>query len=111
MTTRRPKSSASRFLEELLGGPLTLGDAMRAIREGEEWTLAEMAAKLGVTRGFVSNLEKGKAVSPEAAARYARVLGDGEKQFVRLALQDQLRRSGLAYDVQLSRSTKSRRAG
>lgn len=111
MTTKRAKSAAMQFLDGLLGGPLTFSEVMRTIRECEEWTLGDMAAKLGVTRGFISNVEKGKPVSPDAAARYARILGYGEELFIRLAIQDQLRRAGLEYDVQLSRPEKRRKAG
>ena len=99
MTTR-----ARRQLERLTGGPLTLGALLRAIREGEGWSLAEMGARLGVTRAFVANLEKGKPVSAARAAHYAKVLGYSQSQFVRLALQDELSRAGLAYDVRISQS-------
>ncbi|MBI3072793.1 MAG: hypothetical protein HYY84_11820 [Deltaproteobacteria bacterium] len=51
-----------------------------------------------VTRAFLSNIENGKPVSPEAAARYAKTLGYAEEQFIRLALQDQMRRAGLKYE-------------
>ena len=64
-----------------------------------------MADKLDVTRGYVSNIEKGKPVSPEAAANYARTLGYSEEQFVRLALQDELERAGLNYEVQIARGS------
>ena len=102
MSTARKSSDAMRFLEKLTGGPLTLARALRAIRLGEEWSLAEMALKLGVSRGHVSNIEHGKPVSPESAARYAKLLGYSEKQFIRLALQDQVRRAGLKYRVEVT---------
>lgn len=96
MTTRTQKQ-----LEGIAGEPLTLAALVRAIREGEEWSLANMAARLKVTRGHVAALENGKAVSPESAAKYARRLGYSESQFVRLALQDAVRRARLHYDVEL----------
>ena len=99
MRTKKKKSNAMTFLEELIGGPLTLGDLLKAIREGEEWTLAQMGEKLGVSRGHVSNIEKGKPISPGTAARYARILGYDEDQFVRLAIEEQLSRDGLFYNV------------
>ncbi len=100
MTTRR-KSTSRKQLETLAGGTLTLGLFLRSIREGEGWSLAQMAERLGVTRGYVSNIEKGKPVSPESAARYAKALGYSEEQFVRLALQDEVKRAGLSYRVVL----------
>ncbi len=99
MPTR--KSSARRLMEEIVGGPLTLAMCVRAIRETEEWSLADMAEKLGVTRGHVAAIERGKPVSPESAARYAKGLGYSAEQFVRLALQDEIRRAGLRYRVEL----------
>ena len=111
MPTRETRSSARRFLEDLAGGALTLGRLLRAIREGEEWSLAAMGKKLGVSRAHVANIEKGKPVSPECAARYARALGHSEDQFVRLALQDELHRSGLDYRVELHAPARRRRTG
>jgi transcriptional regulator with XRE-family HTH domain len=99
MTTK--KSATRRLLEELAGGPLTLAMFVRAIRETEEWSLADMAEKLGVTRAHVAAIERGKPISPESAARYAKALGYSPEQFVRLALQDQVRKAGLRYRVEL----------
>ncbi len=101
MRTRR-KSEAMRLLERLAGRPLTLGGAIEAIRLGEEMSQSAFARQLGISRAHLCDIEKGrKAVSPERAARFAHVLGYGEKQFVRLALQDQLDRAGLNMTVQL----------
>lgn len=75
---------------------------MAAIREGEGWSLAEMAKRLKVTRAHVAAIERGKAVSAQRAAKYARALGYGEAQFVRLALQDAVQRAGLRYTVEVS---------
>jgi hypothetical protein len=50
-------SSAKIFLEEAAGGPLTLGGFLRAIREGEEMTLAAFAGRLGVSRQNLCDVE------------------------------------------------------
>jgi transcriptional regulator with XRE-family HTH domain len=100
MTTKKRRDALA-ILEQLSGGPLTLGKLVRAIREGEEWSLADMAGRLRVTRAHVAAIERGKAVSPERAARYARALGYSESQFVRLALQDEIKRAGLRYTVEV----------
>ena len=101
MSTRSRKA-AGRFLEKLAGGPLTLGMAIRATREGEEISQAQFARRLGVTRSYLCDLEKNrKTVSPAKAAKFARVLGFSEQEYVRLALQDALRRAGLAYTVEI----------
>ena len=99
---RRPakKSSIRRFLEERADGPLTFGGFLRAIREGEEETLARFAGRLGVSRQNLCDIEQGRrSVSPARAAEWARVLGHSEAQFVRLALQDQVSQAGLNLKV------------
>jgi len=51
-----------------------------------------MAKMLAVTRAHICDIEKGrKFVSPARTVRFAKILGYSEKQFVRLALQDQIR--------------------
>jgi transcriptional regulator with XRE-family HTH domain len=100
MTTKtgRP-SSAKRFLEKLIG-PLTLGGALSALRESDGESLATFASRLRVSRTHLSDIEHGRrAVSPERAARFAKALGHSEAQFVRLALQDQVREAGLKLRV------------
>ncbi len=97
-----PDGATRRYLEKLAGGPLTLGMAIRATREGAGLSQAGFARKLGVTRSYLCDLEKNrKTVSPAKAAKFARVLGYSEQQYVRLALQDALRRAGLAYKVEI----------
>ena len=101
MTTKR--SAAKRTLESLAGGPLTLGDLLLSIREGEGWSQVEMAAKLGVSRSHLCDIEKHrKTLGPARAARFAAVLGYGEAQFVRLALQELVEEAGLSLRVGVS---------
>lgn len=98
--TTRGKSAARRFLEERAGGPLTLGMLLASIREGEELSQTEFSEQLGISRSHLCDIEKGrKAVSPARAAQFARTLGYGEKQFVRLALQHLVDEAGLHLNV------------
>jgi len=98
--SKRIKSDAMAFLEELTGGQLTFAKILRSVREGEGKTQAEFAEALGISKQHLSHIENGrKIVSPERAARWASLLGYGEAQFVRLALQDELHRAGLRYTV------------
>ncbi len=103
MTTRQPKKakdSGKKFLEKLMGGPLSLGGALSALRESESESLAVFAERLGVSRSHLSDIEHGRrSVSPERASRFAQALGQSEAQFVRLALQDQVRSAGLKLRV------------
>lgn len=103
MTTRSAKrnnSAASAFLEKLNRGPLTLGQALAAIRQVDELSLAAFAERLGVSRTHLSDIEHGRrSVSLLRASEFAAALGYSQAQFVRLALQDQVRDAGLKLKV------------
>ena len=104
MTTKRAKRAvnreASKYLQSLMKGPLTFGRALSGLRETEGSSLAEFAKLLGVSRTHLCDIEQDRrAVSPERAARFAQALKQNEAQFVRLALQDQLRSAGLRLTV------------
>lgn len=102
MATKRHLSPAVQFLENL-AGPITLGTALAAIREGEEWSPAEMARALGVSRSHLCDIEKGrKSISPGRAAEFARTLGYSERHFVRLALQELVDAAGLDLEVRVA---------
>lgn len=101
MSTKK-MSATLRYLEKLSGGPLTLGKTLRAIREGEEMSLAVFAAQLGVSRQNLCDVEQGRrTVSPARAAEWAKTLGYSAPQFVRLALQDQINEAGLKLRVSI----------
>ncbi len=96
------KSGALEFLENLTGGPLTLGELLLAIRQGEEMSQRELAGQLGISRSHLCDIEKGrKIISPQRAARFARTLGYSEAQFVQLALQAMVEEAGLKLAVEL----------
>jgi plasmid maintenance system antidote protein VapI len=58
------------------------------------------ARKLGVSASHLCDIEKGrKVVSPERAARFARILGRSPEQFVRLSLQELVDEAGLKMKV------------
>lgn len=87
---------------EHLDGSLTFGKLLRAIREGEELSLAKMADKLGVPRSNLWEIEHGlRAVSIARAAAWAKVLGYGESQFVELAVQAALDAAGIKLRVRI----------
>ncbi len=99
MTTRK-KSEAMKFLEETAGRPLTLGGLLESLRVGEEMSQAAFAKKLGVSPSHLCDIEKGrKVVSPERAARFAKILGRSREQFVRLSLQELVDEAGLKMRV------------
>jgi transcriptional regulator with XRE-family HTH domain len=100
MATR--KLSALEFLDRLIGAPVTLGKYLEAIRLGEEMSQPAFARQLGISRSHLNDIEKGrKAVSPERAARFARLLGYSEIGMVQMALQDLVDADGLKLRVRV----------
>jgi transcriptional regulator with XRE-family HTH domain len=103
MITRKSKGFSDSDLEErILGGPLTFGAAVEALRIGDEISQAAFARKLGVSRQYLCDVEKGRRlVSPEQAARFARAFGHPPNVLVRLALQDAVSAGGLKLKVRV----------
>jgi transcriptional regulator with XRE-family HTH domain len=103
MAKKQTSKRAIKLMERLTGGPLTFGRMLQAVREGDELTLEAFAKRLGVSRQNLCDIEKGrKGVSPERAARWARLLGCPEPQWVRFALQAELDAAGLKYRVEIA---------
>ena len=87
-TSKKQKSEAVKFLEKVTGGSLTLARLLNSIRRSEDETLEEFSKRLGVSRQHLCDIEKErKVVSPERAAKFAKILGYSKEQFVALALQ------------------------
>lgn len=106
MTTKKKfkekKSAAMKFLDDLIGEPMSLGGLLEAQRLGEEMTMAEFSKILGISPSHLNDIEKGrKYVSPQRAEHFAEVLGFSKSQYVRLALQDQINRANLRYTVKV----------
>lgn len=100
MTIKKPTSRAMKTLQSISGEALTLGNLMRSIRLGEEMTLEQFSFKLGITLSHLCDIEKGrKTISPERAAKFAKILGYSREQFVRLSLQQILNQAGLKMTV------------
>jgi transcriptional regulator with XRE-family HTH domain len=100
--TKRPekKSDAIRFLESITGGPLTLGRALESFRKCDDASLEQYAKRLGISRSNLCDIEKGrKLVSPERAAKFAKILGHSVNVFVSLALQASVDSAGLKLKV------------
>jgi transcriptional regulator with XRE-family HTH domain len=101
MITKKSKDSSGSDLEErILGGPLTFGAAVEALRVGDGLSQAAFARKLKISRQYLCDVEKGRRpVSPEQAARFAKAFGHPPNVLVRLALQDAVRACGLKLKV------------
>ena len=103
MTTKKSKDSLGSDLEErVLGSRLTFGAAVEGLQVGDEISQTAFAKKLGVSRQYLCDVEKGRRlVSPEQAARFAKAFGHPPNVLVRLALQDAVSASGLKLRVSI----------
>jgi transcriptional regulator with XRE-family HTH domain len=90
------KSETMKFLEEIAGRQLTLGGVLESIRMSEEMSQATFSKRLKISPSHLCDIEKGrKVLSPERAARFAKILGRSPEQFVRLSLQELVNEAGL----------------
>ena len=81
---------------------MSLGALLESIRLGEEMSQVEFARRLGISRSRLCHFEKGrKSVCVARAARFAKILGYSEAQFVRLSLQGLVEESGLKLRVRI----------
>ncbi len=103
MITKKSKdSSGSKLEKQVLGQYLTFGMAVEALRARDDYSQVEFAKKLGVSRQYLCDVEKGRRlVSPEQAARFAKAFGHPPAVLVRLALQDAVTEGGLKLIVKV----------
>lgn len=96
------KFSASKLLEKKFG-PLTFGKLIEAYRLSEGLSQTVFAKKLKISQASLCDLEKGRKIpSAERAAKIAKVLKEPESFWIQIALQDQLRQSGLDFIVSVA---------
>ncbi|MBC7754271.1 MAG: helix-turn-helix transcriptional regulator [Moraxellaceae bacterium] len=101
----KKKSDAVKFLEKVTGKELSIASLIESIRLGDDITQSAFAKKLKISKSHLCDIEKGrKFLSVSRAADFAKLLGFSEEQFVRLALQDEISRSGLKFKVKLDRA-------
>ena len=94
--------TAESYLRRLMGGNPTFGRLIQCHRECDEISQAELARKMKISRAHLCQIEKGqKLVTPQRAAKFARVLGYSEALFIEMAFQDQLQKAGLNFRVNL----------
>ena len=99
---KRKKGDLAALLVKSTGGQVTLGKLIEAIRLGEEMTQPEFSKLLGISKSHLNDIEKGrKAVSPERAAKFAKILKYSTDRFVSLALQALVDQAGLKLQVEV----------
>ena len=101
MNTRK-KSEAMQFLEKLAGGPLTIGELLRALRKSEGKTQEDFAQSLEISKQHLCDIEKGrKFVTPGRAAVFAVRLSQPPAFFIQIALQEELKQAGLKIKIKV----------
>nr|HAT8714956.1 helix-turn-helix domain-containing protein [Legionella jordanis] len=93
--------NAKDYLEKLVGR-MSLGKAIRAIRQSENENQINFAQRLGVSKQYLCDLEHDrKIVSPKKAKQFAETLGYSPEHFIALALQDSLEHDGIHMTVEV----------
>jgi transcriptional regulator with XRE-family HTH domain len=90
-------TSANKFLNKLIGLP-TVGKLIRAYRTHNEISIQELALRLGVTKGYISNIETGKKeISLDKALNICEALGEVKEIYARVWFEEQARNAGLDF--------------
>jgi transcriptional regulator with XRE-family HTH domain len=91
-----------KIIEQHTGVKLTLGKLIWAIRQADEVSQIDFAAKLKISKQHLCDIEhERKSISPKLAAEYAEILGYSKEQFIRFSLQDLVDRDGLDIQVEI----------
>lgn len=86
-------------------GEISFGDTLKAWRECEDMTQAELSKKLGISPSSLGDLESGRRIpTPSRVVRIAKKLGVGEAPLMLLSLRDYLRSHGLEYQIDLKKA-------
>lgn len=81
---------------------LTIGKIIRSYRKANKIRQADLAMQLKISQSYMWDLESDRSpLTPQKASELAQALGQSEKLFIQLAIQDQLNRKGFQYKVDL----------
>lgn len=81
---------------------MTFGGLIRSLRISDEITQVELANRVGVSKQFLSDVEKNrKDVGIAFAKKISDVLGYSIEPLIELLIRDQLKRQQLNYIVEL----------
>ena len=79
-------------------GPLTVGMMFRNHRTRYDLSQADLAEKLGVTVGFISNIENGrKKLSLEKTLEIAKKIKANHKHFALVWFEEESRANGISF--------------
>lgn len=90
-------TAAKKYLESLIGPP-TVGRLIRAYRTQHDISTQELATILGVTKGYISNIETGKKdISLDKALHICEALGEVRELYAHVWFEEQSRNAGLDF--------------
>ncbi len=99
-------TKAIKQLEKLAKGPLTFAKMLHGIRLSDEVTQVELAEAVGVSKGLVCDIEKGRRLPTiEQAKLIAEFLEYPVQGFISILIQDQLRKANLSMKVTLEKAS------
>ena len=98
-------TKAIKQLEKMTKGPLTFAKMLHGIRLSDEVTQVELAEAVGISKGLVCDIEKGRRLPTiEQAIMISEYLGYPVQGFVSILIQDQLRKANLSMKVTLEKA-------
>ena len=90
------------FLKKISKGPSTFGDLLSSLRMADEVSQAALARKIGVSRGLICDIEKGRrTVSIALALKIAKAMGYSEKVILKKVLEDQLKSAKANFKIKI----------
>ena len=106
MTTKKTTSKPARKALAATIAATTFGGLVRAMRETDEITQAELARRLGVSRQFLNAVELERSqVGLDFAKRVADALGYSAEPFADVLIRELRKKAGIECGVSLTPST------
>ena len=88
-------------------GPITFGKLLASYRLGENMTQVEMAELLEISKQSLCDLEKGRTIPTIARTTHiARKLKVLPESFIRVVMEDLLRKENLNFEVELRKRSR-----
>lgn len=91
-----------KFLKKINKSPLSFGDLLTSLRKADEITQVELANKIGVSKGLICDIEKGRRnASIELVAKIADALDYPKEPMIKQIFEDQLREAKIKLKIKL----------
>ena len=98
-------TKALKFLQDQFGD-LSFADMLNSLRTTDEVTQVDLAEAVGISKGLVCDIEKGRRLPTiEQAKVMAEYLGYLVEGFVSILIQDQLRKANLYMKVSVEKAS------